>query len=238
MRFKFNILMEMISVGSSAFARVGAMSFAVVLINHTLSKYGGEVGIATFGVVFRTLAFIFMPIIGLTMGLQPIVGFNYGAQKFTRVREGLKLSMLGATAVATAGFFVVLIYPEATMRVFSKDPELVASGSNALRLCIFCLPLAGAQVVGASFFQALGRAVPALLLSLSRQVLILIPLMIFLPRIYGLNGVWYSFPVADALTFIITMVFVIAELNRIPKSDPLADATGAMFSQAAPSRIP
>lgn len=233
MRLKLGILREMISVGSPAFARVGAMSFTIALVNHTLSKYGGDVGIATFGVIFRMLAFIFMPVIGLTMGLQPIVGFNYGAQKYPRVRETLKLSLLAGTAVAAVGFLAVLIFPEAIMRVFSKDPELVASGSNALRLCVFCLPLAGSQVVGAAFFQALGRAIPALLLSLSRQVLVLIPLMIVLPRIYGLNGVWCSFPVADAMTFLITMAFVIAELKRLPQTVPEAEPAAAILGQAA-----
>jgi Na+-driven multidrug efflux pump len=233
-RLKLGILKEMISVGSSAFARIGAMSFTVALVNHTLAKYGGDVGIATFGVIFRMLAFIFMPVMGLTMGLQPIIGFNYGAQKYFRVRETIKLSMLAGTALATVGFLAVLVFPEAIMRVFSKDPELVVSGSNALKLCVFCLPLAGSQAVGAAFFQALGRAVPALLLSLSRQALVLIPLVIVLPRVYGLNGVWSSFPVADALTFLITIAFVIAELKRLPQTVPEADAAGAMLGQAAP----
>lgn len=237
LRLKFGILKEMFSVGASAFARVGAMSFTIALVNHTLGTYGGNVGIATFGVVFRMLAFIFMPVMGLTMGMQPIVGFNYGARQYSRVRESVKLSMLVATVLATAGFLVVLVFPEATMRLFSKDPALVASGSNALRLCVFCLPLAGSQIVGAALFQALGKAVSALLLSLSRQVLVLIPLMVVLPRIYGLNGVWYSFPVADALTFLITMAFVITELKRLPQTVPEDDAAVAMLGRAAPKTL-
>ncbi len=218
MRFKIDILREMLAVGSSAFARVGAMSFMVALLNHTLSHYGGDMAIATFGVIFRLLSFIFMPIMGLTMGMQPIVGFNYGCRQFPRVRQSIKLTLMASIIVATTGFLAVLFFPGAIMRVFTKDPVLVASGSNALHLCMFFLPLAGCQVVGASFFQALGKAVPALLLSLSRQVLVLIPLIVFLPRFYGLNGVWLSFPVADLITFIITMAFVLVELKKMPKT--------------------
>jgi putative MATE family efflux protein len=220
MRFKMKIIKEVLSVGSSAFVRVGAMSFMVALLNHTLSHYGGDIGIATFGVIFRVLSFIFMPIMGLTMGLQPVVGFNYASRQFPRVRQSIKLTFMASTIVATTGFFVVLFFPEAIMRMFTKDPGLVASGRNALRLCVFFLPLAGCQVVGAAFFQALGKAVPALLLSLSRQVLVLIPLIVFLPRFYGLNGIWLSFPVADLTTFIITMAFVLAELKKMPKTVP------------------
>jgi putative MATE family efflux protein len=218
LRFKMDIIKEMLSVGSSAFARMGAMSFTVALVNHTLSYYGGDLGIATFGVIFRLLAFIFMPIMGLTMGLQPVVGFNFGARQFQRVRQSIKLTIIASTLIASAGFLVVLLFPEAIMRVFSNDPELVASGRSALRLCVLFLPLAGFQVVGAAFFQALGKALPALLLSLSRQVLALIPLLVLLPRVYGLNGVWLSFPVADIVASIITMAFVLAELRKLPPS--------------------
>jgi Na+-driven multidrug efflux pump len=214
------------------------MSFTVTLLNHTLSRYGGEVGIATFGVIFRMLSFIFMPVMGLTMGLQPIIGFNYGARQFDRVRQCLKLSMVASTTFATTCFLAVLFFPEAIMRIFSNDPALVASGSNALRLCVYGLPLAGMQIVGSAFFQALGKAVPALLLTLSRQVLVLLPLIVILPRIYGINGVWLSFPAADAISFLVTMLFILTALKALPRNDPkpdlneIADLHGAHKVQA------
>jgi Na+-driven multidrug efflux pump len=196
------------------------MSFTVALLNHTLSYYSGDIGIASFGVIFRLLSLILMPIMGLSMGLQPIVGFNYGAHQFSRVRQSIKMAIIVSTIVATTGFLVVLLFPEAIMRIFTKDLMLVSSGSNALRLCMLSLPVVGCQVVGTAFFQALGKAVPALMLTLSRQVLALIPLLIFLPRVWGLNGVWISFPVADIVAFIITMAFVWAELKKMPKTAP------------------
>ena len=199
------------------------MSFTVALLNHSLSRYGGDIGIASFGVIFRLLSFILMPIMGLTMGLQPIVGFNYGSRQFPRVRQSVKLAIIVSTIIATTGFLVILLFPAGIMKIFTKDPILVSSGSNALRLCMFSLPLVGCQVVGAAFFQALGKAIPALMLTLSRQVLALIPLIIFLPRFFGLNGIWLSFPVADMLSFAITMIFVWAELRRMPPLMPKAN---------------
>lgn len=232
MRFKVKIIKEMLLVGASTFVRVGAMSLMVAILNHTLSHYGGDIGIATFAVIFRLLSFIFMPITGLSMGLQPIIGFNYGAKQFLRVRQCIKLTFVISTIVATMGFLVVLLFPEAIMKLFTKDPQLLVSGREALCLCMIFLPLAGAQAVGSAFFQALGQVVPAILLSLSRQVLALIPLILLLPRFFGLNGVWISLPVADLISFIITMIFVWAELKKIPKTVPTA-FPGAVLEPSA-----
>jgi putative MATE family efflux protein len=225
LRLKFEILKEIILVGSSAFARVGAMSFTVTLLNHILSHHGGDLGIPTFGVLFRTIAFIIMPVMGLTMGMQPIIGFNFGAQKFSRVKQCIKLSMIASTAVSTTGFLVALLFPETIMRAFTSDPELVASGRNALRFGVIFLPLAGMQVVGGGFFQALGKAAPAMLLTLSRQVLALIPMILILPAYFGINGVWLSFPLADAVSFSLTMIFVLKQMKKFPVQDraPIGD---------------
>jgi Na+-driven multidrug efflux pump len=220
LRPRVKIVKEMLLVGSSAFVRVGAMSLMVAILNHTLGHYGGDIGIATFAVIFRLLSFIFMPIIGLSMGLQPIVGFNFGAHQFHRVRQSIKLTIVISSIAAAMGFLVVLVFPEAIMKIFTRDPKLVSYGKDALRLCMIFLPLAGAQAVGSAFFQALGKVVPAILLSLSRQVLALIPLIILLPRFLGISGVWISFPVADLVSFIITMILVWAELKKMPKDVP------------------
>jgi Na+-driven multidrug efflux pump len=119
---------------------------------------------------------------------------------------------------ATAAFFVLLTFPAFFIRCFTSDPELVASGVNALRCALFCLPLAGYQIIGGGVFQALGKAIPALLLTLSRQVLILIPLVIILPFFFGLNGVWYAFPVSDAASFLITWVLIRSVMGRLPRN--------------------
>jgi putative MATE family efflux protein len=216
LRLEKKIVREIVSVGSSAFAHGGAMSLTITLLNHVLRLYGGAVAIATFGVIFRMLTLIFMPMTGLTQGLQPIVGFNYGAGEFRRVKRAIKLAMVAAFALATAGFAVVMLFPDAIMKIFSEDPALVESGRNALRYTVLCLPLAGIQVVGAGLFMALGKSVQALALTLSRQVLVLIPLVLILPRFYGVNGVWLAFPISDATTFIVTTLFVSVLLRAIP----------------------
>ena len=217
LRLNMPMLVEMLTVGASSFVRVGAMSLMMVVLNHTLSRYGGDIAIAAFGVVFRLLSFIFMPISGLNMGLQPIVGFNYGARQFQRVRQSFILTITAATLVAFIGFLVILIFPEPIMKIFSRDSNLIAVGRNALRLCMIMLPLAGFQAVGAAFFQALGKPVPAILLSLSRQVLALIPLIILLPLFFGLNGIWFSLPIADLISFFITLPLVMIEFRKMPK---------------------
>lgn len=216
-RFDNRIAFEIFAVGSSSFARSAAMSFTTILLNNTLRILGGDIGIATFGVMFRLLMFLFMPLNGITQGLQPIVGFNYGARQFDRVRQCIRIASISATWVATAAFVVLLAFPGFFMRCFTSDSALVASGVNALRSALFCLPLAGYQIIGGGVFQALGKAIPALLLTLSRQVLILIPLVIILPKYFGLNGVWYSFPISDAASFLITYILIKSVLARLSR---------------------
>jgi putative MATE family efflux protein len=216
-RLDKGVSFEILAVGASSFARSGAMGFTTILLNHTLRTLGGDVGIATFGIIFRLLMFLFMPLNGITQGLQPIVGFNYGARQFGRVRQSIKIASVWATCAATAAFIVLLAFPEFFIRCFTSDPDLVASGVNALRCALFCLPLAGYQIIGGGVFQALGKAIPALLLTLSRQVLILIPLVIILPNFFGLNGVWYAFPVSDAASFLITWILIKSVLGQIPR---------------------
>jgi putative MATE family efflux protein len=208
---------EILAVGSPTFARSGSMSFTMILLNHTLRLLGGDIGIATFGIIFRLLMFLFMPLNGITQGLQPIVGFNYGARQFDRVRQCIKIASVSATCIASAAFVVLLAYPAFFMRCFTEDPDLVASGINALRSALFCLPLAAYQIIGGGVFQALGKAMPALLLTLSRQVLILIPMVIVLPNFFGLDGVWYAFPVSDAASFLITFILIKSVLGRLPR---------------------
>jgi Na+-driven multidrug efflux pump len=170
-----------------------------------------------------------MPIMGLTQGMQPIVGFNYGARRFGRVRLGVRLASVFSVLVTTTGLLVLMLFPETIMRIFSDDPALVEAGRNALRYCVLCLPLAGYQIIGGGLFQALGKSVPALLLTLSRQVLILIPLIAIMPHFFGINGVWFSFPASDAISFTLTFAMVFWTMKKLPK--PSATEVPADTSQ-------
>ena len=191
------------------------MSVTLGLLNNALRIYGGEVAIAAFGVIFRIFAFIFMPLFGLTIGLQPIVGFNYGAGQYQRVKHCIWLATVVSTAFATTGFLVIMLFPGFVIKLFTSDPELIEMGRKALRLSVSTIPLVGVQVIGSSIFQALGKSVHALLLTLSRQVLVLIPLVLIMPKLFGLNGVWLSFPAADTISFSITLAFVLTAVKKM-----------------------
>jgi putative MATE family efflux protein len=217
MRLKAAVVREIFAVGISDFARTAAMSLTSALFNHILKGLGGELPIATFGVIFRVMSFVFMPMIGIAQGAQPILGFNFGAKKFNRVRKSLRLANWSATVISMIGFLIFFIFPAQILRVFSNDPELIAMGKDAMRMLVIGLPLVGYQNIGTSLFQAIGKAKPAVFLALSRQVLFLIPMVIILSRIFGLMGVWVSFPATDVVSYIVTLAMVHHEMRRLAR---------------------
>ena len=229
MRLKEPIVRENFAVGSSDFARTAAMSLTSAIFNNILRALGGEIPIAAFGIIFRIISFVFMPMIGIAQGVQPILGFNFGARQFDRIREGLNLANRSTTALALVGFVVFLSFPAPILGIFSTDPRLIEMGSSAMRWLILGLPLVGYQNIGTSLFQAIGKARPAIILAFSRQVLILIPVVIVLSRLLGLRGVWLSFPVADVLAFVVTYAMVRRELRllaRMKESEPAGGPEG------------
>lgn len=215
LRLKGPMVFETLSVGSSEFIRMAAMSLTVGLFNNILGKIGGDIPIAAFGIVFRLISFIIMPIVGIALGAQPIIGFNFGAGNEQRVKRGFKLATQSTTAFAFFGFFLFLVIPETCAKLFTKDPELIAATTQALRLMALGLPLVGYQGIATSLYQALGRARPALFLALSRQVLFLVPMALLLPHIFGLTGVWLAFPAADVIAFFVAFAMVAHTLRRL-----------------------
>jgi putative MATE family efflux protein len=208
---------EIFSVGSSDFARTAAMSLTSAIFNNVLRRFGGELPIATFGIMFRVISFVFMPMIGIAQGVQPILGFNFGARQFDRIKQGFSLANKSTTAIAMLGFLVFMIFPAPILRIFSTDEELIAMGTTATRWLILGLPLVGYQNIGTSLFQAIGKAKPAIFLAFSRQVLFLIPMVILLPRLLGLQGVWLSFPAADLISFAVTYAMVAYEMRGLSR---------------------
>ena len=217
MRLRWPIVREVFAVGSSDFARTAAMSVTSAIFNNILRTLGGELPIAAFGIIFRIISFVFMPMIGIAQGVQPILGFNYGARQFDRIREGLSLANRSTTALAMVGFGVFLAFPAPILGIFSTDPKLIEMGSSAMRWLVLGLPLVGYQNIGTSLFQAIGKAKPAIFLAFSRQVLFLIPAVILLSRMLGLRGVWLSFPVSDVIAFVVTYAMVVRELRRLSR---------------------
>jgi Na+-driven multidrug efflux pump len=160
---------------------------------------------------------VLMPTFGIIQGSQPIIGYNYGAKKYRRVKHALKLAIIATTAVTTTGFIIIQLIPKQLISLFNKDPELVAIGVHGIRIYLFMIPIIGFQIVSSNYFQAIGKAKISIFLSLSRQVIILIPLLFILPRFLGLNGVWASAPTSDVISSIITAIFLYVEIKHLNK---------------------
>jgi putative MATE family efflux protein len=209
------VLREIFVLGFPALIRQGVGSVLVILVNNGLGRYGGDIYISVFGLVFRILHFVLMPILGIVQGSQPIIGFNYGAGSIDRVKRAVRLSVAVSTLLAAAGFLLLVTLSGPVFRLFSGDPALAAAGVPVLRLMILILPLVGLQMIGATYFQAVGKARPAMFLGLSRQVIFLLPLIIILPRLFGLWGIFASFPAADFLSSIITGVWLYKDVRSL-----------------------
>jgi Na+-driven multidrug efflux pump len=162
--------------------------------------------------------FILMPIMGLAQGAQPILGFNFGARHMDRVKRTLRLAIVAATAVALAGFALAELFPGPLMSAFSTDPNLLEIGRRGMRISFLTFPLIGVGVIVGSFFQAIGRAKTALFLTLSRQVIILIPLLLILPRRWGLDGLWSAGPISDLASSLLTMSALVYQLRVLSRS--------------------
>lgn len=198
------IVFEKISIGASTFARQVAGSIMAIMINHSLAYYGGDISISVFGVINRLIIFVIMPLFGIIHGMQPIVGFNHGANNKNRVKETIRLSNYYATIFATIGFLILIIFTKPIVNVFTNDIELINNSILAIRIVVMMLPLIGFQIIVSGVYQSLGNAKKAFIFSIMRQVLFHIPLLLILPPIYGLNGIWISFAATDLFSFIVT----------------------------------
>lgn len=190
---------EILAIGIGPFIIEASNSTMMIFVNNALATYGGDVSIAAFGIIHRLLLLIFLPILGISFGLQPIVGYNYGAKQFSRVIESVKVALKVSTLFSLPGFLAMLLFPTPIIQIFSPDPELTAAGAGAMRIVVLVLPFIGFQLVGTTVFQALGKPRPAFVLSLARQLLFLLPLVLILPKYYQLDGVWAAFPISDFL---------------------------------------
>ena len=203
------------------------MSVVIILVNNLLGRYGGDIYISVFGVIFRILHFVLMPVAGLVQGFQPITGYNYGAGKIERVKYGLRLSLLIASALAALGFLILSLLPGPLFRLFSTDVNLIQAGIPVLRVIVLIVPLIGLQMIGAAYFQAVGKARPAFFLGLSRQFIFLLPMMIVLPSAFGLWGVFAAFPAADFLSSLATGLWLWKDVRNLGDSVPTRPLPGS-----------
>lgn len=212
---RLSIWREISTLGVPTFIRQLGGTILAVVVNNVLRVYGGAMGISVFGAVNRLLMFGMMPIFGIAQGFQPIAGFNYGARLFSRVRQSVRAALLGATAMGTLFFLIAMIMPRLLIAMFTTNQEMIDLGGTALRFVVLLMPAVGLQMIGSTFFMSIGKALPAFFLSLSRQVIFLIPLVVLLPKTFGLNGLWVAFPIADGLSMAMAALLLMFELRKI-----------------------
>ena len=215
--FRWNkaIIHEILSLGAPTIARQGAGSAMVVLLNQSLYLYGGPIAVAVYGILHRIISLLFVPIIGMTQGFLPIAGYNYGAKQYDRVQEVVYKSILFGTLASAALALLSWHFPEALIQLFTSDETVLELGAQGLKIITVLMPLAAAQSIAAGYYQAIGRPVAAFILTISRQVLILIPMLYLLPQVFELKGVWLAFPVSDALACILTLTVFARELPKL-----------------------
>ncbi len=210
----FPILKEMSALGFVTLARQAVVSVTYLLMNNILFDIGGEASVASYGIIARMLMFALFPVLGVTQGFLPIAGYNYGAHKFTRVRESINKAILYAGGLGLVIFAIIMIFPEAIVSVFTTDKDILSETPHYMRWVFAATPIIAIQLIGSAYFQAIGKAVPALLLTLTRQGFFFIPLIFILPHYFGELGVWISFPAADVLSTIVTGYFLNREIRK------------------------
>ena len=215
LKLKRSIVHQISSLGFVTLSRQAMVSITVLLVNNILYELGGESIVAVYAIISRMLMFATFPILGITQGFLPIAGFNYGAKKFERVREVIRVSFKYATILAV--FISILIFSLANQipKIFTNDDLINQEVPIALRIVFSLLPIVGIQLIGAAYFQAIGKALPALLLTLTRQAFFFIPLVFLFAFKMGVFGVWLSFPVSEFLATIVTVYYLNSEMKKL-----------------------
>lgn len=214
LRLKSEIVREIFVMGFSPFSMQVASSMVTILMNKSLNIYGGDMAISSMSVIQSITQMILMPVFGINQGVQPIMGYNYGAKKYDRLKDAFKYAAIAATAITTLGFLLAQFFPVQMFKLFLSEPESIAKiteiGVPGLRIHLGAIAIVGFQVIGSNFFQATEKPKHAMFLSLSRQVLILIPTIIILPRMFnlGVTGVWLSAPISDIVATILTAILL------------------------------
>jgi len=208
------IVKEITSLGSITLARQATVSITYLLMNNILYNYGGEVSVTAYAIVGRMMMFSLFPVYGITQGFLPIAGYNFGAKNFERVKEVISLAIKYASFFATLVFLILMIFPEEITKVFTSDTDVIRETPAAMRWVFLATPIIAIQLIGAAYFQGIGKAKIGLILALLRQGILFVPLILILPLFYGEMGAWMSFPISDLLATIITGVVLTREVKK------------------------
>ena len=216
-KLKANLVKNIISIGISPFLMNACACVIVIFINNQLVKFGGDIAVGAYGIA-NSIAMIFiMFVIGLNQGMQPIAGYNYGAQQYGRMMRVVKLSIITAICIMLTGWTLAMFAPYYCARMFTKDPELIKGSIKAIQIIMMMYPFIGYQMVITNFFQCIGKVKISIFLSLSRQLLFLLPLLVLMPNFYGINGVWASMPTSDLISVVVAISIMTVYLRRFKK---------------------
>ncbi len=232
LKIKFNIIKNIITIGLAPFSMQLAGSVLVVLMNNNLTRYGGDIAVSGMAIINNVAMMFMMTVFGINQGAQPIIGYNYGAKKFDRVKKTLKIAIGAATTIVTIGFILTRFFPKQIIGIFTDDVGLIEFGAFGLKRFLIFMPIIGFQVVSSAYFQAVGKPKHSMFLSLSRQVLILIPLVLLLPKFMGLNGLLTAGPIADLTSSILTGLFLGRELRNLDRQHEQNGRLNPCFSDA------
>lgn len=228
MKLHWPVLLSITAIGFSPFAMQIAFSVQQLILNKTLMSYGGDLALSAVGIMMGLANVLIMPIVGISQGAQPIIGYNYGASQYQRVKETLKLAVIVSTIIAVVGYLILKIWPTEIVSLFGDDRQLISLTLHAMAIFFIMFPVVGFQVICSNYFQAVGKAREAAILSLSRQVLFFIPLLLILPHFWGIEGVWRTSPIADFLSVMLTATFIYREMKKLDKVPVVAQTESAV----------
>ena len=214
---KKEIVKDIISIGIAPFLLNAGGCIIVIIINRSLLFYGGDLAVGAYGIIARLAMLFVMIVLGLTQGMQPIVGYNFGAKQYDRVLKTFNYAVFCAVCITTTGFIVCELFPEFMVSLFTSDDELIHLSKQGLQIILLVYPIIGFQMVASQFFQSIGKAKQAIFLSVSRQILFLLPLLFIFPHFWGTTGVWISMPVSDFVSTILSLYLIIKQLKELKK---------------------
>ncbi|MGL5313369.1 MAG: MATE family efflux transporter [Peptostreptococcaceae bacterium] len=219
LKLELPIVKQIFMIGMAPFIMQVASSAVQVVSNRALMTYGGDLAIGAMAVITSVCSIFIMPIFGLNQGAQPIIGYNYGAKKYDRVKKTYIYGLISCTVILIISTLIIQFFPEQAIGMFNNDPELTAIGVNGIKIYLLALPLIGVQMTASNYYQAIGKPKKAMIIGLSRQVLILIPAFIILPSMMGLKGVWIAGPVSDSLAVCISAFVIFREMRSLGKDE-------------------
>jgi putative MATE family efflux protein len=214
LKINWKMVSEISAIGSVTLARQGTISVLYIVLNNALFRYGNELSISTWGIINRIMMFANFPVLGITQGFVPIAGYNYGAKLWSRVEAVIKNAVKYGTIISLFLFIIIMFFAVQLVHIFTVDEAMLAQTPWALRIVFLATPLIAIQLIGSAYFQAIGKARPALFLALAKQGIFLIPLVLVLPMFFGLNGIWISFPIADVATAAISFWYLRKATSR------------------------